>query len=260
MTNDSGFDKQPFPRRIMRSRPAMIVATIMLSLVPFVVVEGLVRVFASPPAVVDVNPIKSLEHLRPLFELDDATDRYKIPDWRLTFFCRQSFSRIKSPGTRRVFVLGGSTVQGRPFATETAFSTWLKLRLEAADPDARFEVVNCGGVSYASYRVAKIMEEVIAYQPDAIVIYTGHNEFLEDRTYAAVRELGPVRRAITRVTSAWATAQWIRGKLATPNEPASIEPVAVWSLCGGEYPVGSSRRVGRLPLRPRLATRSGNSI
>ncbi|TWU48225.1 GDSL-like Lipase/Acylhydrolase [Rubripirellula reticaptiva] len=195
----------------------MIVGAIALSLLPFVVIEWAVRTFADPPAAVDVHSVVGLDHLQPLFELDPASDRYRIPDWRLQFFCRDSFPRVKSAGTRRVFVLGGSTVQGRPFSTETAFSTWLRLQLQAADPNTNFEVINCGGVSYASYRVAKILDEVLAYQPDAIVIYTGHNEFLEDRSYEHIRQLGPIRRSITRATSSWATARWIQRKLMPPE-------------------------------------------
>ena len=45
------------------------------------------------------------------------------------------------------------------------------------------EIINTGGISYASYRVARLMEELLAYQPDVFVIYTGHNEFLEKRIY-----------------------------------------------------------------------------
>ncbi|MGB7324703.1 MAG: SGNH/GDSL hydrolase family protein [Rubripirellula sp.] len=214
MTKKAESDKQPVATNLAKSRrPVMIAGAIALSLLPFVVIEWAVRTFVNPAAAVDVHAVVGLDHLRPLFELDSTSDRYRIPDWRLQFFCRDSFPRIKSAGTRRVFVLGGSTVQGRPFSTETAFSTWLRLQLQAADPNTNFEVINCGGVSYASYRVAKILDEVLAYQPDAIVIYTGHNEFLEDRSYDHIRKLGPIRRMITRVTASWATASWIQRKL-----------------------------------------------
>ena len=63
-------------------------------------------------------------------------------------------------------MLGGSTVQGRPFSIETAFSTWLELSLTAADPSRIWQVVNCGGVSYASYRLAPIVDESSCYKPD----------------------------------------------------------------------------------------------
>ncbi|MFQ5416527.1 MAG: tetratricopeptide repeat protein, partial [Myxococcota bacterium] len=34
-------------------------------------------------------------------------------------------------------------------------------------------------------------EEVAAYEPDLFIIYSGHNEFLENRTYATIRERNP---------------------------------------------------------------------
>ena len=47
--------------------------------------------------------------------------------------------------------------------------------------------MNCGGVSYASYRLVPILEEALAYEPDMFIVYTGHNEFLEERTYGAIK-------------------------------------------------------------------------
>ncbi len=88
----------------------------------------------------------------------------------------------------RIFCLGGSTVQGRPYAIETSFTTWLELSLQAADPQRQWQVVNCGGVSYASYRLAPIMQELLSYQPDLFIVCTGHNEFLEDRTYGPIKQ------------------------------------------------------------------------
>ncbi|TWU60587.1 GDSL-like Lipase/Acylhydrolase [Rubripirellula tenax] len=204
-----------------RRRRVMIAMAVTLSLLPFFAIEWAVRTFATVPDAVDVDPVAGMEHLRPLFELDAESQRYVIPDWRLKFFYPDSFAQTKPAGTRRIFVLGGSTVAGRPYATETAFSTWLRLRLEAAAPEAKFEVVNCGGVSYASYRVSKLLDEVLRFEPDAIVLYTGHNEFLEDRSYAAVRELGWGRRAATRVAAHWATVGWLQRKFASHADPTN---------------------------------------
>ncbi len=44
-------------------------------------------------------------------------------------------------------------------------------------------MINVGGISYASYRVAALMEELNRYSPDLYIVYTRHNEFLELRTY-----------------------------------------------------------------------------
>lgn len=187
---------------------------VVLSLAPLVLLEISLRSFA--PAVaeaVDFDPVVDLEQLRPLFMLNESAGRWEIPPKRFNFFQPDSFRADKPPGSRRIFVLGGSTVQGRPYSIETSFSTWLKLRLQAAAPETSFEVVNCGGVSYASYRVAKILDEVLDHQPDAIVFYTGHNEFLEDREYADVRDLSGPMRGIARAASNIRTITWIQGRL-----------------------------------------------
>lgn len=187
---------------------------IMLGLAPLALLEAGLRCFA-PPVSGAVDPILDLQQLRPLFVLDESTDRWSIPPHRLGFFRPASFAASKPSGTRRIFVLGGSTVQGRPYSTETAFSSWLRLRLESAEPETDFEVINCGGVSYASYRVAKILDEVLQHDPDLIVLYTGHNEFLEDRTYADVRSMSPANKVIWRIGSHLRTVQWLKNRLAT---------------------------------------------
>ena len=59
--------------------------------------------------------------------------------------------------------------------------------LMGCDPSTTYQAVNCGGVSYASYRLAPLVKEVLAYQPDLVIVMTGENEFLEDRTYQSVK-------------------------------------------------------------------------
>jgi hypothetical protein len=195
----------------------MRVMAVLLACTPFLLLEAGLRVFAPADGYARVNPVVDLSHLRPLFELNAGGDRMEIPLWRGNFFQPDSFLLKKPPNSRRIFVLGGSTVQGSPYSIETSFATWLKFRLQAAAPETQFEVVNCGGVSYASYRVAKILAEVLSYQPDAIVIYTGHNEFLEDREYADVREIGQARHWFTQFASHIRTVTWLNSKLSTPD-------------------------------------------
>lgn len=174
-----------------------------LALLPFIIVEAVVRAAWTPPPAVDLTPTRQPD----LFVRDG--DAFRIDADRLNFFCPASFAAEKQPSTRRIFVLGGSTTQGRPYGSETAFSTWLGLRLNAATDHAAYEVINVGGVSYASYRVAKILDEVLRHDADAIVLYTGHNEFLEDRTYADAKQLGAVRQFVTDVAARWRTAQYV---------------------------------------------------
>ena len=208
----------------------MRLAAVLLSLSPLLLVEIALRQLDTETAeAIDRDPLVDLHQLRPLFEKNETTGRWEIPGRRFNFFRPDSFAADKPAGSRRVFVLGGSTVQGRPYAIETAFSTWLKLRLQAASPTTTFEVVNCGGVSYASYRVAQILREVLRHEPDAIVIYTGHNEFLEEREYAEVRQMGSVRRWIAQVAShirlvSWIREQWDSGSGSNGKRPKTVLP------------------------------------
>lgn len=133
------------------------------------------------------DPFVGFSNVHPLFELDDSGTSYEISPGRRPFFAAESFPANKTEGAYRVFCLGGSTVQGRPFSTPTAFTTWLELSLKAGEPDREFDVVNCGGISYASYRLVPILEECLKYEPDLFVVCTGHNEFLEERTYAHIK-------------------------------------------------------------------------
>ena len=50
-------------------------------------------------------------------------------------------------------------------------------------------MINAGGISFASYRVAMLMNELSRYQPDLFIVYSGQNEFLEQRSYGGLIDL-----------------------------------------------------------------------
>ncbi len=108
---------------------------------------------------------------------------------KLLWFNQQRFRSNKTQGTVRIFTLGGSTTYGRPFDDTVSFAGWLRELLAEVDSSQTYEVINAGGVSYASYRVAALMQELLAYEPDVFVVYTGHNEFLERRTYGTLANI-----------------------------------------------------------------------
>ena len=184
------------PRRGRRRIIFFHLTAMVVVLSPLVVGELVLRLCVPPPPTNLNDPYVSFSGLRPLFVPDSTGTRFETAEERLTYFCPQSFAATKGPDTFRVFCLGGSTVQGRPYSTETSFTTWLKLNLRAARPETNWEVVNCGGISYASYRLVPIMRELLGHKPDLFIIYMGHNEFLEDRTY---RRLKRMPRALLRL-------------------------------------------------------------
>ncbi|MCP4204095.1 MAG: tetratricopeptide repeat protein [bacterium] len=147
------------------------------------------------PIVVERDPYVGFASELRLFEREGETGKMRTARNKLSLFNDQAFDRKKTPETFRIFTLGGSVTYGRPFDDSTSYSGWLRTYLKAAAPERQWQVINAGGISYASYRVAKLMEELIDYQPDLFIILSGHNEFLEKRTYGDIID---EPKAITR--------------------------------------------------------------
>lgn len=190
--------QKPSPSK--RKKLTFRLAAVALGLAPLVILElSLIALNLGNPNL-HTDPFVGFSASQPLFALNTEKDFYWTAPARRDYFYPDFFAVQKPPNEFRVFVLGGSTVQGRPYTIETAFSTWLEMSLRAADPDRPVRVVNCGGVSYASYRLVPILQEILNYQPDLIILYTGHNEFLEDRTYPNLKNLSAITTASMQVS------------------------------------------------------------
>jgi hypothetical protein len=164
-------------------------------LLPFIAAEFVLRWSCTSPTRLAIDPCLDSRQVVSLFELNGV--EYHIRDERLRFFAPATFAKHKGPNTKRVFCLGGSTTQGEPYKPPTAFPAWLQYNLELMDRSHSWEVINCGGLSYASYRLLPILYEVLHYSPDLIVVDCGHNEFLEDREFTRWHEQRTVwQRAI----------------------------------------------------------------
>jgi len=181
----------------LRKKLAFSLATTALLLA---VLEGALAIVGVQSPLATHDPFVGFASNIPLFIEDPTATNVQVmitAPGKLDYFNAQRFLRQKPRGTYRIFCLGGSTTYGRPYDDATSFSGWLRELLPAAAPANQWEVINAGGVSYASYRVAAVMGELSAYQPDLFVIYTGHNEFLEERTYGNLRSVSPVLRHIS---------------------------------------------------------------
>jgi lysophospholipase L1-like esterase len=89
----------------------------------------------------------------------------------------ERFPVRKKPGTLRIFVLGESTTAGYPYFHNGSFHRWLYYRLLHSYPDTNFEVINVSLTAVNSYTVLGFGRQVADYAPDAVLIYTGHNEY-----------------------------------------------------------------------------------
>lgn len=90
---------------------------------------------------------------------------------------RDPFLKEKPSNGYRIFVLGESTVQGFPYEPNLAFPRILQRRLQDVFPNRTIEVVNLGMTAVSSYTLLDFAGEVLEQNPDAVLIYTGHNEY-----------------------------------------------------------------------------------
>lgn len=171
---------------------------ILAIMVFFLLLEGGLALSGVHPALQTQDPFVGFSANAPLFVPSrgaNGEEQLTTAPNKKDFFNRQSFTRQKDSNSFRIFTLGGSTTYGRPYDDNSSFSGWLRELLPATDNSKNWQVINAGGISYASYRVAKLMEELVQYQPDLFIIYTGHNEFLEERTYRDIKQMSPLLRS-----------------------------------------------------------------
>ena len=179
-------DRKTIPSHDARRRRIWFrLAAVMIGLLPLVLLEGVLRLFDVGRPADTPDPFAGFNRNFPLFEKQGAV--YRTAHSRAPFIQPQEFPVEKPRGSFRLFCFGGSTVYGHPYLGATSFPQWLQLECAGSEPARTWQAINCGGISYASYRIVPMVKEVLRYQPDLIVVATGHNEFLEDRTYASLK-------------------------------------------------------------------------
>ena len=104
-------------------------AAIAIGLLPLVVLETVLQIGDWPTVNAIDDPYVGFTEIRPLFIHNESKTHYEISGSRFPLFQPDSFLIDKPEDEFRIFCVGGSTVQGRPFAIETAFSKWVELNL-----------------------------------------------------------------------------------------------------------------------------------
>nr|MBA3890801.1 hypothetical protein [Gemmatimonadaceae bacterium] len=90
---------------------------------------------------------------------------------------REGFAAAKPANGFRVFALGESSTAGFPYPRNATFSRYVAEVLRDVLPADSVEVVNLGIAATNSHAMADIIDDVIAQQPDAVLLYAGHNEY-----------------------------------------------------------------------------------
>lgn len=123
---------------------------------------------------------------RDLFINMPTLPQYKVanPDFAGRYFpsfvpqvAPDPFKEEKPENTFRIFVFGGSSTQGFPYNFYESFSARLEQRLLMETEGLNIEVVNLGMTAVNSYVIWDLSDRIKEYEPDAVVIYAGHNEY-----------------------------------------------------------------------------------
>jgi len=88
------------------------------------------------------------------------------------------FKEKKDPNTYRIFVIGESTSRGFPYSKLESFPGQLQQLLKNATREMQFEVINISMAATNSHIGVDVVDEVVKYKPDLVIIYYGHNEFI----------------------------------------------------------------------------------
>ncbi|HVY73854.1 MAG TPA: hypothetical protein VG890_03435, partial [Puia sp.] len=107
----------------------------------------------------------------------DASRKYFSDQAIATTGNTEPFKKEKDDNTLRIFVLGESTTIGYPYFHNASFHRWLQYRIDRGLPDKNLEIINCALTAVNSYTVLGFAKQVVNYQPDAVLIYVGHNEY-----------------------------------------------------------------------------------
>ncbi len=88
------------------------------------------------------------------------------------------FRTEKPEGTFRAFVLGGSSAAGFPYGKWASLAGILEQRLRREHAWKTIEVIPVAMSAINSWALADFTPEVLEHDPDAVLVYAGHNEYL----------------------------------------------------------------------------------
>jgi lysophospholipase L1-like esterase len=103
---------------------------------------------------------------------------------------RDAFLAEKPANGLRIFVMGESTTAGYPYGFNGTFSRVVRDALGDVLPADTVEVINMATSAVNSYTVWDQVDEILRHQPDAVMIYLGHNEFYGALGVASSESLG----------------------------------------------------------------------
>ena len=156
-----------------------VVFNVITGLIPFVILlvfEGVLRLSGYGDNL-DLFIRNSTEGYEKYMIVNPQVGKKYFQKFEYTAPANDIFLAEKPENTFRIFVMGSSTVYGFPYERNLMFSRILHKQLEDAYPDKKIEVVNTAITAINSFTLLDYSKQILKYEPDAILIYAGHNEF-----------------------------------------------------------------------------------
>lgn len=120
----------------------------------------------------------------------NVSNKYFFGTTNATAGYRELFKAEKDSSTKRIFVLGASTGIGYPYLKNGSFHRWLQYAMNENFPEENIEIINLSLTAVNSYTLRDFAKEFPHYDPDAVLIYAGHNEYYGALGVGAVNSLG----------------------------------------------------------------------
>ncbi len=169
-------------------------------------------------------------------------------------------AKIKPRDTWRIVVLGGSTAQGFPYMEQHSFANIAGTLMDTSHPRASIEVINLAASAMSSYYVRETARHIWKLQPDAVVVYTGHNEYYGTISESSGR--GHANKLTYIALKRFRVFQWLFSLFAPAVDPDAT--LMSERLAGGTFPPEETRDqrvadrlVDNLEAVRRLAAKNG---
>jgi lysophospholipase L1-like esterase len=160
------------------------------------------------------------------------------------------FLAHKPPDVYRIVVQGGSSAAGFPYGRWAGLAGMLGDRLEAAFPEREIEVITTAMAGANSYILLDFVDEILEIEPDAVLVYAGHNEYLglfgvgsgltgaRSRTATRVH-LALARLRVSQLAQQLLTALRGLGQSERPPRARARATMMARAAAGAQIPIGS---------------------
>lgn len=154
-----------------------IAITLIFVILFFLLLEFGLRVFEYGDSYPLVKVLETSKGKRYVVNKEVTKRYFNFEDDKIPQPLKTDFDYERREKSLRVICLGGSTTAGFPYDVNANFPFQLQFRLRNALLNHHVEVINFGISAINSFTVLDLLPEVIALEPDLVLIYMGHNEF-----------------------------------------------------------------------------------